>query len=237
MTDHQDHDTEAAPTAAAELADETTELPPATHAGPELAWSAADDDEDRPAEHKPWPRVLVLTLIALVGLIALAVIGLGATYFQQITAKPVEHQPINWPTCTPQIQGVQTCVPAPPTVTALAPLPSAVPEPPPAQTVTVTAEPPPAPSAVAPTTAPLSDTDDAFLTQMKSTGMSIPTLDAAEYAVSNAHQVCAYRATHDEGTTQKYAASVTAWADGASASAFTDQAEFHYCTQYLPAGY
>jgi hypothetical protein len=66
---------------------------------------------------------------------------------------------------------------------------------------------------------------------------SIPTLDAAEYAVGNAHQVCAHRATHDEATTQRYAALVIPWADGASASAFTDQAEFNYCTQYLPAGY
>lgn len=216
MTDHQDHDTEASPTAAAELADETTELPPATHAAPELAWSSDDDTaEVEPTHHRGSPLVWS-ALFALVAVIAGALIFLGATYFGSKDSKPVASQPTS------------STVP----VAAPPPAPS---------TVTVTADPPPeasAPSAAPTSTAAsLSATDDAFLTQMKSGGMSIPTLDAAEYTVTNAHQVCDYRANHDEATTAKYAASITAWAVGANPSAFTEMAEFHYCSQYLPAGY
>jgi Protein of unknown function (DUF732) len=100
------------------------------------------------------------------------------------------------------------------------------------------AEAPPAPSAEPTTTAvALTDTDDAFLTSIKSSGMSVPTLDAAQYAVSNAHQVCTYRASHDESTTQTYAGSVTSWMLHPNPAVFTEMAEFHYCGQYLPAGY
>jgi Protein of unknown function (DUF732) len=108
--------------------------------------------------------------------------------------------------------------------------------PPPPSTVTVTAA-PPAPTAEPTTAAVLTDNDDAFLSTIKSIGMNVPTLDAAEYTVTNAHQVCAYRASHDEPTTENYAASITAWAVGAKPNFFTEMAEFHYCGQYLLAGY
>jgi hypothetical protein len=212
MTEHDSPGTEAAPTAAAEPL--TTELPPATHAAPELAWSSDDDTaEVEPTHHRGSPLVWS-ALFALVAVIAGALIFLGATYFGSKDSKPVASQPTS------------STVP----VAAPPPAPS---------TVTVTAQaPPPAPSAAPTSTAaPLSDTDEAFLAQMRSGGMSIPTLDAAEYTVTNAHQVCGYRANHDEATTAKYAASITAWAIGANPNVFTEMAEFHYCGQYLPAGY
>jgi hypothetical protein len=54
LTDHQDHDTEVAPTEQA--SPPTTELPPASHAAPELAWSSDDDtaEVERRTEAVHW---------------------------------------------------------------------------------------------------------------------------------------------------------------------------------------
>jgi hypothetical protein len=233
MPDNEsDHDTEAAPTAAAELAEPTTELPPATHAALELAWSSeADTAEVEPAEHQPWPRALTYTMVALVGLVGLSVIGLGAEYFREPTAKP-----LSWPTCTPQLrEQAQPCVPPAPAAPTMSG--GAAPAPAPS-TVTVTAEAPPAPSAVAPTTvAELTDADYKFISDLERDGMRPGTKDAAEFSVSNAHQVCTYRASHDEATTQRYAASVTTWMLTPNPGSFTGLAELHYCSQFLPGDY
>lgn len=114
---------------------------------PDLAWSSDDDTTEVEPPHRGSPLVWS-ALIALVVAIAGALIFLGTTYFGSHDSKPV----------VPAAQPTSSTVP----IAAPPPAPS---------TVTVTAEAPPAPSAVAPTTttASLSDTDDAFLTQMKST--------------------------------------------------------------------
>ncbi len=87
MTDHQDHDTEAAPTEQA--SPPTTELPPASHAAasPE-AWSLDDTaDLDAPTRHS---RLVWSALVALVVAIAGALIFLATTLFGSHKSKPVE---------------------------------------------------------------------------------------------------------------------------------------------------
>jgi hypothetical protein len=76
MPDNDQHDTEAAPTAAAERADETTDLPPATR---------ADDEQAHRGSPLVWSA-----LVALVVGIAGALIFLGTTYLGSGSPKPVE---------------------------------------------------------------------------------------------------------------------------------------------------
>jgi hypothetical protein len=87
MTDHQDHDTEAAPTEQA--SPPTTELPPASHAAasPE-AWSLDDTAEVDSAP--PRRRFVWAGLVTLVVAIAGALIFLAATFFGSGPSKHVE---------------------------------------------------------------------------------------------------------------------------------------------------
>ena len=214
-------DTDAAPTEQGST--ETTELDSVKDVGQVQAWSVDDTNELEPDEPR---RVSLLSvgLVALVVVVAGALVFLATTLFNSHRSKPVEPKP--QPTTTAPV-----AAPPPPALTVTA-------TPPPI--VTVTAQPAPTSTvAAAPTSVvtTLSDTDEAFLEQMKGGGMSIPTLDAAETTVTEAHQVCAYRANHDDATTAKYAASLISWAVGANPATFTEMAEFHYCGQYLPAGY
>jgi hypothetical protein len=131
MTDHDDYDTEAAPTEQA--SPPTTELPPASHtaASPE-AWSLDDTaDLDAPTRHS---HLVWSALVALVVAIAVALIFLATTLFGSGSPKPVE----------PKVQ---------PTTTA----PVAAPPPPP---VTVTATPTPTVTVTAPAPTPVPSTAD-----------------------------------------------------------------------------
>jgi hypothetical protein len=127
MSDNDEHDTEQAPTAAAEQAEPTTELPPASHAAPELAWSVDDAAEVDSAP--PRSRFVWAGLVTLVVMIAGALIFFAATLFGYGHSKHVE--PAAQPTTT-----VPVAAPPLPPVTA-----TATPPPPP---VTVTAAAPPA---------------------------------------------------------------------------------------------
>ena len=111
-------DTDLAPTAAAELAEQTTELPPANHAAatPE-AWSlddTAEVDSDSPRRG----RLVSVGLVGLVVVVACALIYFAATLFGSGSSKHVE------PSAKPS-----TTVPvaAPPPTPA--PPPAAVPAP------------------------------------------------------------------------------------------------------------
>jgi len=182
MTDHQDHNTEPAPTA--ELAEPTTVLPPATHAAPELAWSVDDTDDDVDSEpqdtddRQPLPRPVMAALVVLVVTVGAAVITLGAMYFTQITTKPIVPSAVPLPPpCTPKTLGVETCLPAP------------SPEP----TVTATA----APAGPTVTSTPgLSAYDLNFLSLMSQEGWGCTDNSDAEQCrkqtVSFAHQICSY---------------------------------------------
>ena len=80
-------DTEPAPTAAAELAEQTTELPPASHAAASVQLVArytAEIDSDRRAVG--WSGGLVTLVVAIAG----ALIFLAATLFGSVLSKPVE---------------------------------------------------------------------------------------------------------------------------------------------------
>jgi hypothetical protein len=126
MPDNDEHDTEQAPTTAAD--GETTELAPAARTAAELAWSVDDDTAEVEPPHRG--SILVWSaLVALVVVIAGALIFLGITLFGSRHSNPVA--PLTQPTSS--------------TVPVAAPLPAP-------STVTVTAEAPPAPSVVAPTT-------------------------------------------------------------------------------------
>jgi hypothetical protein len=146
MTDHQDHDTEAAPT---EQAEPTTVLPPATHAAPELAWSVDDTAEvDSDSARRGW--LVSVGLVGLVVVVAGALIFLAVTLFGSHTSKPVEA------TTKPS---ASVAAPPPPPIVTVTPPP----------TVTVTAAAPT--TSVAPV---LSATDQQFLTVLRNQGVSYP---------------------------------------------------------------
>lgn len=107
MTEREhEHDTEPAPTEAAELAEQTTELPPTNNvaATPE-AWSLDDTAEVEPSP--PRGRLISAGLVALVVVIAGALIFLATTLFGSRSPKSVE--PTAQPTST-----VPVAVPPPP---------------------------------------------------------------------------------------------------------------------------
>jgi hypothetical protein len=207
MTEHE-HDTEQAPTAAADLAEQTTELPPASRAvaTPE-AWSLDDTDEVDSAP--PRSRFVWAGLVTLVVLITGALIFLAATLFSSHRPKPVE----------PKAQPATT-------------VPVAAPSPPPAVTVTETPPPTVTVTAEPPAPPPMSATDQQFLSGLPG---SVPYPGPA-YAIAHAHDTCDYRANHDEAAGANRVAATTVWT-GIYANAFEDDAELNYCPQYLPAEY
>jgi hypothetical protein len=207
--DDSDHGTEAAPTAA-ELAEPTTELPPASHAAAEVvqAWSLDDTAEIDSAP--PRSRFVWAGLVTLVVVIGGALIFLTATLFSSHSSKPVE--PKAQPTTT-----VPVAAPAPPPVTVTA-------TPPP--TVTVTAEPPAPP--------PLSATDQQFLTALRNYGLTYPD---PEYAISHAHATCDFMASHGVRSgnmlTANYVAQTTIWDEQNTghAALFAIESASTYCQE------
>jgi hypothetical protein len=172
MTDHQDHDTEAAPTEQA--SPPTTELPPANHVAPELAWSLDDGDadtaDDDSHDDQRWPRALVVAMIALVGTVGIAVITLGAMYVNQFTTKPPAREPNPYATFTP------TFITTPPPVTMTAQ--------PPAPAPTTAAM--PAPERAAPVFS--AALDQQVLTRL--TSQDDYTITNPTLVISNAHMLC-----------------------------------------------
>ncbi len=208
MTEHDSAGTEAAPTAAAESANETTVIPPATHAasGQAEAWSLDDT-----AEVEPSRRSNPLVWSALVGLVVVVtgtLIFLCTTLFGSHGSKPVEPSAKSAPS-------VSTAEPAP-------------------STVTVTAAPPPpsAPSAASTTTAVavLTATDQHFISVLDNMGIRYPDIT---YAISHARAVCDFMETH-RGTAAQPSAFVensTIWT-GLNAVEFAEYARVNYCPQW-----
>jgi hypothetical protein len=224
MTEHDAPGTEAAPTAAAELADQTTELPPADHAAatPE-AWSLDDTGEVEPPSRTS--RLVWSGLVALVVVIAGALIFLGTTYFGSRDPKPV----------VPSAQPTSSTVP----VAAPPPAPS---------TVTVTAGPPaavpaPTPPAVEPTPVELTDADRQFISKLRNGGIEYPFSNPG-YPIGKAHAVCDYEAAHQQvapGVDKsaqggKWVEENTIWYSD-NAVAFSSLAQATYCPQYLDGEY
>ncbi|MBV8861725.1 MAG: hypothetical protein JO259_07685 [Mycobacterium sp.] len=145
MLDNDQHDTEQAPTTAADS--ETTELPPAKAAEMAHAWSLDDTTELDSELPRRW---LSVGLVGLVIVVAGALIFLAITLFRSHSSKSV--RPSAQPTTTAPV-----AAPPPPAITVTA-------TPPP--TVTVTAEPPAPP--------PLSATDQQFLTALRTYGLTYP---------------------------------------------------------------
>ncbi|MDV6979882.1 serine/threonine-protein kinase [Mycobacterium intracellulare] len=135
---------------------------------------------------------------------------------------------------------------APATTAALKPTAAAPPA-----TVTVTPAPPvihttaqPAPSGassgVARAPAQFSATDQKFLTLLQAAGISIPTADAAEYAIEKAHAVCDHRASHPDAVVgslilDNWIASTTIY--GNNAPQFALYSAESYCPQYVSPDY
>jgi hypothetical protein len=137
------HDTELAPTAAApteensSVAEPTTEIPPATHAAAELAWSLpTDDDDTEPAEVEPrHSRLVWSALVALVAALAGALIFLGTTLFGAGSPKPVASQPTTTADTWPAILATVPPTAEPPSSTVAA-APTTIAPPAPPQTFT-----------------------------------------------------------------------------------------------------
>lgn len=204
MTDHQDHDTEAAPTEQA--SPPTTELPPTSHAAasPE-AWSLDDTaDLDAPTRLN---RLVWSALVALVVAIAGALIFLATTLFGSGSPKPVE--PKAQPTTTVPV----AAPPPPPTVTVSPP-----------QTVTVTAEQPAPP--------PLSATDQQFLTALRTYGLTYPDPDyAISHAHAVCDFMASDNVFSGSSPTSNYIARTTIWPDNGTAAIYAYQSATAYCPQ------
>jgi hypothetical protein len=203
MTEHDSPGTEAAPTAAAELADKKTELPPATHASAEQvhAWSLDTAEIDS----EP-PRRGLLFSAGLVVVIAGALIFLATMLFGSVSPKPVE------PSAKPSMSAPVAATP-PPTVTVTPP-----------PTVTVTAEPPAPP--------PLSATDQQFLTALKTYGPTYPDSDyAISHAHAVCDFMASDNVFSGSSPTANYIARTTIWPDNGPAAIFAYQSATAYCPQ------
>jgi hypothetical protein len=212
MTEHQD--TEQAPTAAAEQAETTTEMPEASHAAatPE-AWSLDDTtDLDSPPRHS---RLVWSGLVALVVALAGALIFFGTTLFGSGSPKPVEPSAKPAPSTTLPVA-------APPATVTVTPPP----------TLTVTAEAPSLAPSAAPTaseTPLLSATDQQFLTVLRNQGLSYP--DPA-YAISHAKATCEFMATHRGQSADDYVVRTTVWTGGLESVEFAEYSARNYCPQF-----
>lgn len=179
----------------------------------DLAWS--QESETVELRRRDWRGVLLwAALVALLCSTVGAVLVFSSVLYRSQFSRPVQSPP-----------------------TSAAVRPSA---PPTTATVTVTPAAPvspsttqPAPSTVVP--APLSATDQQFLLSLRGAGISYP---SADYAISHAHGVCDYMATHGgraaDGTA--YVERTTGWY-GLAAVEFSDYAKGNYCPQYLPGDY
>ncbi len=185
--------------------DETAFVPPPTEAGPELAWSLADDVDTVPVERPwglAWGQATVFLSIGAVVALVIAVVGwtigrsdhepqplahearpaAAAAAVTSTSAAPVAAVV---PPSTVTAQAVPTTVtvqaPAPPPKTTIVTVQA------PAQTTTVrvTSEPPPEANVVP----QLSQTvyDQRFLEKMRSLGYTITN---ESLAVRNAHEAC-----------------------------------------------
>jgi Protein of unknown function (DUF732) len=227
MTEHDSPDTEQAPTAAAELPEQTTELPPATHAAAEQVYAWSIDDTAEPDSDSPRRgRLVSVGLVSLVVVVAGALIYLAATLFGYASSKHVE----------PSAK-LSTTVPvaAPPPTPA--PPPAAVPAP------TSAAVPAPTPPAVEPTPVELTDTDRQFITKLRNGGVEYPYSNPG-YPIGKAHAVCDYLSAHQQvawgvdksAQAGKFVEENTIWY-GDNAMAFASLAQTTYCPQYLDGEY
>jgi hypothetical protein len=227
MTDNDEHDTEQAPTTAADS--ETTELPPAKAAEIAHAWSLDDTTEPEPRA----PRqitLLSLGLIALVLVVAGALVFLTATLFNN-------HRPKNAESRSQPIATAPVAAPPPPVTVTTTPTPVTV-KAGPSATV-----PAPTPSAVEPTPVELTDTDRQFISKLRNGGIEYPFSNPG-YPIGKAHAVCAYEAAHQQvapGVDKsaqggKWVEENTIWY-GDNAVAFSSLAQATYCPQYLDGEY
>lgn len=205
MQDNDEHDTEQAPTTAADS--ETTELPPAKAEEMAQAWSLDDTTEP---DAEPPRRWLSVGLIGLVIVAAGALILLAVTLFRSHSPKSVE--PKAQPTTT-----VPVAAPPPPAVTVTA-------TPPP--TVTVTAQPPTPP--------PLTATDQQFLTALRTYGLTYPDPEyAISNAHGTCEFMTNHGVFTGTETTVEYIARTTIWPNNGPAAIFAYQSATAYCPQHL----
>jgi Protein of unknown function (DUF732) len=98
--------------------------------------------------------------------------------------------------------------------------------------VPATAAPAPRPVVTWPTIVmpapPVSDTDRAFLDDLKRQHVTYPS-DA--YAITTAHNTCQYLASHSATETDTFVQRTTLWTDHNSANGFVGTAQMYYCPQ------
>ncbi|MCV7402687.1 protein kinase [Mycobacterium fragae] len=202
---------------------------PKPHGKPAKHGSSSDDEAPPGAPTKRrsarlvWAALVVL-LCSIVG----AVAWFSAMLYGAQSARPV-------PYTAPTTSTAQTSAAAAPPVTAtVTRAPSVIPSTTqPAPTVT--------PSSVAPAPAQFSAADQKFLALLRGMGISIPTADAAEYAIEKGHAVCDHVASHPDavvGSTvlDEWIASTTIYG-GNNAGPFALYSAESYCPQRVGPNY
>jgi serine/threonine protein kinase len=145
------------------------------------------DDEPPPGAptKRPRGRLVWAAVVALVCSTVGAVAWFSAMVYRDQSARSV------LPTApTSSVAPKPTAAAPPVTVTVTPPLAPSSP--------TATAEPSMVPSSAAPTPVQFSAADQKFLAQLRSMGISIPTDDAAEYAIEKGHAVCDHVSSHPD---------------------------------------
>jgi serine/threonine-protein kinase len=172
-------------------------------------------------------RLVWAALVALLCSTVVAVAWFSAMLNREQSARPV------LPTAPTTSAAQKPTAAAPPVTVTVTPAPSVI---------SPTAQPAPtvAPSSVAPAPAQFSAADQKFLALLQGMGISIPTADAAEYAIEKGHAVCDHRASHPDAVVgsmilDDWIASTTIY--GGNAGQFALYSAESYCPQYVSPDY
>jgi Protein of unknown function (DUF732) len=224
-----DRSSEAGITVEAPRAGTRTQVAIPKPQGKSAKQGSPSDDEPPPGAptKRRRGRLAWAALVALLCSTVVAVALFSATRYREQSARPA------LPAAPTTGAAQKPTAVAPPVTVTVAPAPSVI---------SPTAQPAPtvAPSSVAPAPAQFSVTDQQFLTNLQRMGISIPTADAAEYAIEKAHAVCNHVASHPDAVVgsmilDDWIASTTIY--GSNAGQFALYSAESYCPQDVGPDY
>jgi serine/threonine-protein kinase len=191
---------------------------------------APSDDEPPPGAptKRRRGRLVWAALAAVLCSTVVAVAWFSAMLYREQSARPV------LPTAPTTTAAEKPTAAPPPVTVTVTPAPSDI-------SPTAQPAPPVAPSSVAPAPVQFSAADQKFLALLRGMGISIPTADAAEYAIEKGHAVCDHRASHPDAVVgsmilDDWIASTTIYGEN-NAGQFAYDSAVSYCPQYISPDY